>query len=210
MQAASVVDCTPSPRASAASPGRRCRPASRRSSRSRRLARPSVPSLPRPRPAQSLGSSMSRSTGTRISSSRAPLSSMRVNCCVFGRRRSSDGSRPVRRCTSFAAISLKPGFLRHRTSRRICVAAAAPRARARAADAGQGVVPDPLRASRIGPRQPASQQLQALRCLPPRPLRISPHQRPSALFREGAGRRDPQGCSERETATTDQDLAIRS
>jgi hypothetical protein len=64
---------------------------------------------------------MRRSIGTRMSSSRAqaPLSSMRVTCCVFGRRRSSDGVRPVRRLASFSSTSLKPGSLRHRTSRRI-------------------------------------------------------------------------------------------
>ena len=60
---------------------------------------------------QSVGSLLRSSTGTRTNSSRAPLSSTRVSCCVFGRRRSSDGSRPVRRRTSFTATSLKPGFL---------------------------------------------------------------------------------------------------
>jgi hypothetical protein len=60
---------------------------------------------------QSVGSLLRSSTGTRKNSSRAPLSSTRVSCCVFGRRRSSDGSRPVRRRTSFTAMSLKPGFL---------------------------------------------------------------------------------------------------
>jgi hypothetical protein len=43
------------------------------------------------------------STGTRKNSSRAPLSSTRVSCCVFGRRRSSDGSRSVMRRTSLTA-----------------------------------------------------------------------------------------------------------
>jgi hypothetical protein len=60
---------------------------------------------------QSVGSLLRSSTGTRTNSSRAPLSSTRVSCCVFGRRRSSDGSSPVRRRTSFTATSLKPGFL---------------------------------------------------------------------------------------------------
>jgi hypothetical protein len=49
--------------------------------------------------------------GTRKNSSRAPLSSTRVSCCVFGRWKSSDGSRPVMRRTSLTATSLKPGFL---------------------------------------------------------------------------------------------------
>ena len=60
---------------------------------------------------QSVGSLLRSSRGTRTNSSRAPLSSTRVSCCVSGRRRSSDGSRPVRRRTSFTATSLKPGFL---------------------------------------------------------------------------------------------------
>ena len=63
------------------------------------------------RPSQSVGSSIRSSTGTRKNSSWAPLLSVRVSCCVFGRRRSSDGSRPVRRRTSFTATSLKPGCL---------------------------------------------------------------------------------------------------
>jgi hypothetical protein len=37
------------------------------------------------------------------------LSSVRVSRCVFGLRKSCDGSRPVRRCASFVATSLKPG-----------------------------------------------------------------------------------------------------
>jgi hypothetical protein len=60
---------------------------------------------------QSVGSLLRSSTGTRKNSSRPPLSSTRVSCCVFGRRTSSDGSSPVRRRTSFNATSLKPGFL---------------------------------------------------------------------------------------------------
>jgi hypothetical protein len=74
-----------------------------RSSSSRFSSRASV--------SQSVGSLLTSSTGTRKNSSRAPLSSTRVSCCVFGRRRSSDGSSPVRRRTSFTATSLKPGFL---------------------------------------------------------------------------------------------------
>jgi hypothetical protein len=79
--------------------------------RDNRAARHSPRFSSRTSGSQSLGSLLRSSTGTRKHSSRAPLSSTRVSCCVFGRRRSSDGARPVRRRTSFTATSLKPGFL---------------------------------------------------------------------------------------------------